>query len=151
MEVVNMALVRWEPLREIETLQREMNRLFDNLGTPAMSRLGNGAFFPAAELSETGEAIDLKVEIPGMAPEDIDVQVSADAVAISGERRTESKTEKDGVTRSEFYYGKFERVIPLPSRVQNTSVNADYKDGILTLHLPKVEDAQNKVVKVSLS
>lgn len=146
-----MALIRWEPLREVETLQREMNRLFDNLGPSRLSHAGNGAFFPAAELSETEEAIDLKVEIPGMSPKDIDVQVSADAVTISGERKSESKTEKDGMTRSEFYYGQFQRVIPLPRRIQNTSVDAQYRDGILTLHLPKAEEERNKVVKVSLS
>ncbi|MBD0266683.1 MAG: Hsp20/alpha crystallin family protein, partial [Cyanobacteria bacterium Co-bin8] len=133
-----MTLIRWEPLREIETLQKEMNRLFDQLSSSELSQVGSGAFFPAAEMNETEEAIDLRVEIPGVAREDIDVQVSVASVAISGKRRTETKTEQDGMTRSEFHYGKFERLIPLPSRIQNTHVDAQYKDGILTLHLPKV-------------
>ncbi|HEY9760993.1 MAG TPA: Hsp20/alpha crystallin family protein [Trichocoleus sp.] len=145
-----MALVRWEPFREIDGLQKEMNRLFDRFVPETYGHLANGHFMPAAELSETEEAIDLKVEIPGMSPEDIDVQVTADSVAISGERKSETKTEKDGVTRSEFRYGRFQRVIPLPSRIQNTQVGAEYKDGVLTLHLPKMEEERNKVVKVNL-
>ena len=134
-----MAIVHWEPLREIETLQREMNQLFDGL-TPSTMRRGLGtSFIPAAELSETPEAIQLKVELPGMDAKDLDVQVTAEAVSISGERKSEARTEQDGVVRSEFRYGKFHRVIPLPSRVQNDQVTADYKDGVLNLNLPKVD------------
>lgn len=144
-----MALIRWEPLREINSLQREMNRLFDTL-TPTGTTNGD-RFMPVVEMHETPEAVELKVELPGIDTKDLDVQVSADAVAISGERKSESKTEEKGIYRSEFYYGKFQRVIPLPGRIQNTEVKADYKDGILHLTLPKAEDEKNKVVKVNLS
>jgi HSP20 family protein len=85
-----------------------------------------------------------------MEAKDLDVQVMADRVAIAGERRSETKTEENGRTRSEFRYGKFSRVIPLPVRIQNTNVTADYKDGILNLTLPKSEEEKNKVVKVNL-
>lgn len=146
-----MALIRWQPLQEIEALQHEINRLFDGLAPNRMGPLGSSRFFPAAELNETDDALDLKVEIPGMAPEDIDLEVSVDSVSISGERRSETKTDKDGVVRSEFHYGRFQRVIPLPARVHNTEVDAQYKDGILTLHMPKVESEQNRVVKVNLN
>jgi HSP20 family protein len=145
-----MALIRWEPLREMDTLQREMNRLFDSL-TPATDRASNGvAFVPAAEMEETHDAIHLKLEIPGMEAKDLDVQVTAEAVAISGERRSETKTEEKGMTRSEFRYGSFRRVIPLPARVQNDSVQADYKNGVLHLNLPKAEAEKNRVVKVQI-
>lgn len=146
-----MALIRWQPFQEIEALQHEINRLFEGLAPSGMGPLGNSRFFPAAELDETDTALDLKVEIPGMAPEDINLEVSADSVAISGERKCETKTDKDGVVRSEFHYGRFQRVIPLPVRVQNTEVDAQYKDGILTLHMPKVESEQNRVVKINLN
>nr|WP_242028248.1 hypothetical protein [Pseudanabaena sp. FACHB-2040] len=66
-----MILIRWEPLREIETLQKEMNRLFDQLGSSELSQVGSGAFLPAAEMNKTEEAIDLRVEIPGVVREDI--------------------------------------------------------------------------------
>ncbi|WAL59751.1 Hsp20/alpha crystallin family protein [Thermocoleostomius sinensis] len=146
-----MSLVRWEPLREINALQRQMNRLFDDVMSP-LSRYedGNFTFFPPVELNETADAVHLKLETPGMEPKDLDVQVTAEAVSISGERKTETKTEENGVTRSEFRYGKFQRMIPLPARIDNQSVQAEYKDGILRLTLPKVEEEKNKVVKVNL-
>jgi HSP20 family protein len=143
-----MALVRWEPFREINSLQREMNRLFDTL-TPA-TPLNGDRFLPVVEMQETPDAVQLRVELPGIDLKDLDVQVAADSVAISGERKSETKTEEKGIFRSEFFYGKFQRVIPLPTRIQNTQVNADYKDGILHLTLPKAEEEKNKVVKVSL-
>jgi HSP20 family protein len=146
-----MALIRWEPLREIDSLQREMNRLFDSLAqTPTNRENISVTFIPPAEMHETPEAIHLKLEVPGMEASDLDVQVTAEAVAISGERQEETKTEEQGVTRSEFRYGKFQRVIPLPSRIQNDKVQADYKNGVLSLVLPKAESEKNKVVKVNI-
>jgi HSP20 family protein len=145
-----MALVRWEPFREIDTLQRQMNRLFDEL-MPTVREAGNGiTFVPPAEMEETPDAIHLKLEVPGMDAKDLDVQVSADSVSITGERKSETKTEEKGMTRTEFRYGKFQRTIPLPARVQNNKVQAEYKDGILKLTLPKSEEEKNKVVKVNL-
>lgn len=144
-----MALVRWEPFREIDALQRQMNRLFDEL-MPLAERASEGHFLPAAELEDTPEALLLKVELPGMDPKDIDVQVTAEAVSISGERKSETHSESNGIKRTEFRYGKFERVIPLPARVQNTQVKAEYKNGILHLTLPKAEEEKNRVVRVTL-
>ena len=146
-----MALVRYNPWSEINSLQRQFNRLFDDALTPAnWDDFGNLAKVPAAELTEHDDALHLRLEVPGMKAEDLDIQVMADRVAISGERKSETKSEEDGRTRSEFRYGKFQRVIPLPARIQNTNVTADYKDGILNLTLPKSEEEKNKVVKVNL-
>ncbi len=101
-------------------------------------------------MNETADAIHLKLEVPGMEAKDLDVQVTENAVSISGERKSETKTEDKGITRTEFRYGKFRRVVPLPARIQNTNVTAEYKDGILNLTLPKTEQEKNKVVKVNL-
>ncbi|MDZ8187378.1 MAG: Hsp20/alpha crystallin family protein [Nostoc sp. ChiSLP02] len=145
-----MALVRWNPWREIDTLQRQINGLFEDTRVP--STLFDRGFIkvPAAELQETDDALHLKLELPGIDAKDLDIQVTQDAVRISGERKSETKTENNGTTKSEFYYGKFQRVIPLSARIQNTNVTADYKDGILNLTLPKSEQEKNKVVKVNL-
>ena len=146
-----MALVRWQPFREIDNLQREMNHLFETLAPHADGEAGRGlTFVPAAEIDETEDSIQLKLEVPGIETKDLDVQVTVDAVSISGERKTESKTQEQGVTRSEFRYGRFQRVIPLPARVQNNQVEAEYKDGVLHLNLPKAEEEKNKVFKVNL-
>ncbi len=142
-----MALVRYNPWQEMNSLQRQLNRLFDDALTPERwDGFDNLAKIPAAELTETDDALHLKLEVPGMEAGDIDIQVMADRVAISGER----KSEINDKTRSEFRYGKFQRVIPLPARIQNTNVTANYKDGILNLTLPKSEEEKNKVVKVNL-
>jgi HSP20 family protein len=144
-----MALIRWEPFSEIDSLQKEMNRLFASLAPTTTDRL-RSAFVPAAEMEETPEEIHLKLEVPGIDAKDIDIQVSAEAISISGERKEETKTEEKGMTRSEFRYGSFRRVIALPARVQNTNVTAEYKDGILNLTLPKAEEEKTKVVKVNV-
>lgn len=145
-----MALIRWAPLREIENLQQEMNQLFDSLAVDSGRVMGNG-FAPAIEIQETPEAVVVKAEIPGVDAKDLDVQVTAEALSISGERKTETTTEEKGVKRSEFRYGKFSRIVPLPSRIQNDKVEAEYKDGILNLRMPKVEAEKQKIVKVSLN
>ncbi|NET64912.1 MAG: Hsp20/alpha crystallin family protein [Moorea sp. SIO1G6] len=134
-----MALIRWDPFREFTNLQREMNRLFDEFTPLADPGLKGTSFMPAAELQETAETLELKLEIPGIDSKDLDIQLTEQAVSISGERRSETNTQENGMTRSEFRYGKFQRVIPLPTRVQHDQVKADYNNGILSLSLPKAE------------
>jgi HSP20 family protein len=142
-----MTIVRYNPWNEMSFLQRQLSHLFDDALTfENLGDFGNLAKVPAAELTETDDAVHLKLEIPGMEAKDLDVQVMADRVAIAGER----KSEINDKTRSEFRYGKFSRVIPLSIRIQNTNVTADYKDGILNLTLPKAEEEKNKVVKINL-
>jgi len=143
-------LARYNPWQEFNSLQGRMNRLFDEALSPLTDLERGNARFPAAELHETADAIHLKLEVPGIEAKDLDVQVTENAVAISGERKSEKKTEENGRTVTEFHYGKFQRVIPLSARVENTNVTAEYKDGILNLTLPKTTQEKNKVVKVNL-
>ncbi|BAY48343.1 heat shock protein Hsp20 [Scytonema sp. HK-05] len=145
-----MTLVRLNPWQEFNAMQRQLNRLFDEAFVPAKEFNRSFIRVPAAELQETSDAIHLKLEIPGIEAKDLDVKVTENAVSVSGDRKSETKTEDKGVTKSEFHYGKFQRVIPLPSQIQNTNVTAEYKDGILNLTLPKTEAEKNKVVKVNL-
>ena len=154
-----MTLLRYNPWNEVNSLASQLNRLFDDALTPAnWDDFDNLARIPAAELTETDDALHLKLEVPGMEAKDLDVQIMVDRVAIAGERKSESLSEEDGRTRlcgavsfrTEFRYGKFQRVIPLPMKIQNTNVTADYKNGILNLTLPKSEEEKNKVVKVNL-
>ncbi|MEL7243042.1 MAG: Hsp20/alpha crystallin family protein [Cyanobacteria bacterium J06573_2] len=134
-----MTIARYNPWTEMNTLQSQLDRLFDDLQTPAFRS-------PAAELTETEDALYLRLELPGIEAKDLDIEVTAEAVKVIAERKTEQKED----TRSEFYYGKYQRVIPLKTRIKNTNVTAEYKDGILNLTLPKSEEEKNKVVKVSL-
>ncbi|MFS8867106.1 Hsp20/alpha crystallin family protein [Synechococcus sp. H65.1] len=144
-----MPLVRWDPFREIDEIQREMNRMFDRL----MARPTEAdafAFVPAVEMHDDPETITLKLELPGLNPNDLDIQATAESISISGERRFEKRSEDKGVTRTEFRYGRFQRVIPLPNRIKHDQVKAEYKDGILTLTLPKADSEKAHVVKVNV-
>ncbi|MEA5549477.1 Hsp20/alpha crystallin family protein [Anabaena cylindrica UHCC 0172] len=143
-------LDRWEPLREMDTLQRRMNRLFERIIPTDGGERGGITFIPSAELEETDDAFKLRLELPGLEAKDVNVEVTPEAVSINGERKSETITEREGYTRSEFRYGKFQRVIPLPSLVQHEQVQAEYKDGILRLNLPKAEPEKQKAFKVNL-
>ena len=160
-----MAIVRYNPWSEMNSLQRQLNRMFDDVLTPAtLADFGNFSKVPAAELTETEDNLILKLEVPGMQPAELNIEATAKSISISGERKSETQAEDSGKTRlsegvyhkgtmsfrTEFRYGSFQRVIPLPVRIQNTEVKAEYKNGILHLTLPKAEAEKNKVVKVNL-
>lgn len=154
-----MSLVHYNPWRKIDNLEHRLhhlhpehrfNSLFDDLISTKWNDVNRFAQIPAAELTQTDSALNLKLEVPGMKAEDLDIQVTEQTVSISGERKEETKTKQKGHTRSEFYYGKFQRVISLPVRIQNTNVTAKYENGVLSLILPKMIGDKNKVVKVSL-
>ncbi len=111
-----MALVRYNPWQEMSSLQRQLNRLFDDALIPeSWGDFSNLSKIPAAELTETDDALHLKLEVPGMEAKDLDIQVTAEQIAIAGERKSETKSEENGKTRlcgavsfrTEFRYGKF--------------------------------------------
>jgi HSP20 family protein len=153
---ITMAMIRFNPFREMESMQRQMNRLFDEMmsygtsGESGVSSVESFNFVPAAEIQETPEQIKLKMELPGIDPKDLDVKVTAEAVAIRGERKSEVQRDDKGIHRSEFRYGSFQRVIPLPSRIQNNQVKAEFQHGVLCLTMPKAEEEKNRVVTVDL-
>lgn len=147
-----MAIIRYSPFREIDLLQRQFDRFIDDVFLPKYNRSNKSEnLTPAVEMTETPEAVHLKLEIPGIEAKDLDIQVTQDTVSISGERHQETTAETDGKTSTEFYYGKFQRVLSLPTAVQNNNVTAEYKDGILKLVLPKQEEVKSQVVKVNLA
>jgi HSP20 family protein len=148
-----MTLIRWQPWQEVDTLRHQLDQLFDEL-SPVIRNSGvrsNGAnWTPAIELKTTETDVLLRAEIPGIEAKDLEVQVSREAVSISGNYQAETKTEDQQMIHSEFRYGNFKRVVSLPNAVQNDQVKAEFKDGILTLTLPKVEADRPKVVKLNL-
>jgi HSP20 family protein len=104
---------------------------------------------PLLDVHEDKDAYSIRVELPGMRREDIEVSLQNDALVISGERKAEAITAETEVHRQERYYGKFSRVLTLPSAVAGDQVKAAYKDGILTVTLPKAEEAKPKQITVS--
>lgn len=145
------ALEHWEPFRELESLQRRMNRLFERWIPGGDGDVFGIEYIPAVEVEESDDTIYLKLEVPGLDPKEIDIQVAENSVSISGERKSERKTEEKGFVRSELRYGKFERVIPLAVPVETDKVKAEYQNGMLHLTLPKVEEAKHKAVKVEVT
>ncbi|NCO75222.1 MAG: Hsp20/alpha crystallin family protein [Cyanobacteria bacterium] len=145
-----MSLVRFYPLSDLNTLHRQMNRLFDEI-TAWDNTNNNTVLKPAVELFDNQDSLTLRVLIPGIDKKDLDISVTREAVKISGEYRHQEENKDNGYYVSEFNYGKFERTINLPVAIQNEKVIADYSDGILTLILPRVEEVKNKVFKVNFS
>ena len=150
-----MSLVHWRnrghDFDNLDKLQRGLNRLFEEFSLPRWTNDEDWLPSPKVEMTQSDEEVIIKLEVPGIEAKDIDIEVTEDYVSISGERKQENREEKEGMTRSEFHYGKFQRVIPLPVKVDKTNTTADYKDGILNLKLPKAEEEKNKVVKVQIS
>ncbi|MBW4520975.1 MAG: Hsp20/alpha crystallin family protein [Scytolyngbya sp. HA4215-MV1] len=150
-----MAHIRLQPWYELDTFRRQMDQLLDEVAIASRDSLSRfretaTAWAPAVELKGTDTEFVLQVQLPGIAPNELDIQVGREAVSIAGETRPEPVAEESGFFRTEFRYGKFYRVVSLPAAVQNDQVKAEFKDGILTLTLPRFEAARPKVVKVKL-
>ena len=152
-----MTLSKWQPFKELNTIRQEMDRLFeDMLSMGDRDWMGlhgiGGKWTPAVEMEETDKELILKAEIPGIDVKDLEVEVGEDRVTISGEHKEEKRTEdkEKNYFHSEFHYGQFHRVIPLPMHIKTDEIKSDFKHGILTLTLPKVEAAPKKVVKINL-
>ena len=154
-----MAMTRWSPFREIDrweftkgvdSLRREMNHMFEQF-IPTVDRdLGELGFVPPAEMEETEDAILLILEVPGMEVEDINLEVTEDTVTVRGERKQATTTGEEGHTHTELRYGKFERVISLPTHLKSDKVKAEYKHGMLNLTLPKSEVDHRKQVRIDV-
>ena len=145
-----MAIVRWEPLRELTTLQNEMNRLFGSVfDTPAA---GNGGtlrrWMPAMDLVETDDHFVLRADLPGMSEEDVTIEVEDRVLTISGERKAEHAEGKDGYHRVERAFGSFSRSLTLPEGVDAEAVSASFDRGVLEVRIPKPE--QRKPRKISI-
>jgi HSP20 family protein len=149
-----MALLRWDPFREMASLQERMNRIFSDFR--ARSPLGEeeitqGAWAPPVDIYETTESIVLEAELPGITKDDIVVEVKDNTLTLKGDKRFEREVKEENYHRVERSYGSFQRVFTLPSTVQQDRVKAKFKDGILEITLPKVEEAKPKQIKVEAS
>lgn len=140
-----MALMRWEPFGEVETMRRQMDMLLGRMlggraGLPSME--GMSAFMPNIEVYTKDQEVVVKAEIPGIEPGDIHVEVTEEAVHLSGELKKETEVDEDNYHRSERQYGHFERVIPLPSRIKEQEAKAGFKNGLLTIRMPLAEEVR---------
>lgn len=145
-----MNLVRWNPLRDMSILQNQMNRLFeDALHTWPTESDGTGAWSPAADIYETDNDLVLQTDLPGIDPKQIDVRVENNVLTIRGERRFEPKVERENFHRVERSYGAFSRSFTLATAVDSEKIQAHYKNGVLSITLPKVEQAKPKRIQIA--
>jgi len=144
-----MTIVRWEPLRELGTLQSEMNRLFNTVyETPG----GNGGtmrrWMPAMDLLETGDHFVLRADLPGMGEEDVNIELEDSTLTISGERRTEHESSGEGFYRVERASGAFHRSLTLPKGVDPEAVTASFDRGVLEVRIPKPEERKPRRISI---
>jgi HSP20 family protein len=150
-----MAIVRWEPFRDLVSLQGRMNRLFDesfrgiNRGS-AEEDWAQGAWSPAVDIYEKDGNIVLKAELPGIEPKDVDVRVENNILTLRGERRVDQEVKEEHYQRVERSYGAFTRSFTLPTVVDTDKIKAEYKDGVLRMTLPKKEEAKPKQISISV-
>jgi len=145
-------LTTWSPFDRLATLRDEMNRLFESsLGTFGMRDFGMfSGWSPALDVYDDKDNVVVKLELPGMKKEEIDISLHDGMLTISGERKQETKSGEGETFRSERYFGRFHRTITLPTTVAADNVKAAYKDGILTVTLPKTEEAKPKQIEVRI-
>jgi HSP20 family protein len=155
-----MTFIRWQPWREIESLGYQFDQILEALAPTfdgvthqgqATHERATQSWLPAIELHTTPTAIILRVALPGVQAKDLDVQVTREAVAIAGVYSPQTQTNDAHYLRSEFCYGRFRRVVNLPAPVKNDAVDFGFRNGILTLTLPRLEAHRPKVVKLNLA
>jgi HSP20 family protein len=134
-----MAIVRWDPSRDIDSLQSEFNRVFDSfLGNSA----GSGArrWVPAMDLVESDDHLVLRADLPGLSTDDVNIEVKDNVLTVSGERRAEHTDKSDGYYRVERAFGSFSRSLSLPRGVDADAIGAEFSDGVLEVRIPKPEE-----------
>lgn len=139
-----MAIVRWGPAGEIDSLHSDINRFFEGfLGRPAA---GSGRWAPAMDLSETDDALVLRADLPGLGRDDVSIEIEDNVLTVSGERRSEHEENQEGLHRVERSYGSFSRALTLPRGVDAEAVTAGFDKGVLEVRVPKpVETKPHKV------
>jgi HSP20 family protein len=143
-----MSIVRWEPLRELESLFRGYQPLFGRALTE--SQAGRTDWTPLANISETDKEFLIKAELPEVKKDDVKITLQDGVITIAGERKF-SKEEKDENTlRVESFYGTFSRSFQLPENVDEKAIRAESKDGVLRVHIPKTEPAKAKSIDISV-
>jgi HSP20 family protein len=149
-----MALIRWEPAREINSLQQEMNRLFSTFfDAPASSGGAGGAtrrWIPAMDLVETDDQFVLRADLPGMGEGDIDLSLEDNVLTLSGERKAEHEERGEGYYRVERATGAFSRSLTLPEGVDGDAITARFEQGVLEVRIPKPEQRKPRKLQISV-
>ncbi len=147
-----MALVRWEPFRELAALQNEMGRWMNQLGGGGILQPGNGqqssTWLPAVDVWETDNELVLSFDLPGIPEDQISVELDDNVLTVSGQREREERQEGDRFYRYERRFGTFQRSVTLPQGVNEEQIRAAYRDGVLEVRVPKPEEQKPKRIQI---
>jgi len=146
-----MALIRWDPFRDLLTLQDRMDRLFQDSMTRNRGyeeSLAPGFWSPPVDIYETDEAVILKAELAGLNKNDVTIEIKNSTLVLKGERKFEKDIKEENYHRIERSYGSFSRTFSLPQTVDHSKVGATFKDGLLEITIPKIRDARPKQIEI---
>ena len=146
-----MTIARFHPMPDVVTLREAMDRLFEDsfIRPTTWTGLPAGQIAVPVDLWETPEAYHLRADLPGLTAEDIDINVTADTVSISGELKGMSDVTSDGWLRQERRHGKFQRAFTLPAQLESSKIEATFDNGVLTLVMPKAENVRPRQIKIN--
>ena len=143
-----MALVRWDPMRELDSLQGELNRAFDTFFGARGNDVRGRRWIPAMDLVETDDHLVLRADLPGMSEEDIEIEIKDNVLTVSGERKAEEEKREEGYYRVERAFGSFSRSLTLPEGVKVDAVTANFDRGVLEVSVPKPEERKPQRVQI---
>ena len=144
------SITRFEPFRGVTSLQDQINRVFHDAFDRSAEEGSLTPWAPAVDIYETEHELVVKADLPDVKPEDLDIRVENNILTIRGERKFEKKVNEDNYLRVERSYGSFSRSFSLANTVNTDAIKADYKDGVLTLSIPKREEAKPKQIRVQV-
>ncbi len=144
-----MAIIRWDPFRDLVTLREKMNRLFEDVASSREERdLTASSWTPSVDIYETESDVVLSAELPGIEEKDIEIKIEDNTLTLKGERNFEKETKEENYHRIERAYGSFYRSFSLPHYVDQDNIRAEHESGVLKIHMPKKHEAKPKKVKI---
>jgi HSP20 family protein len=146
-----MALVRWDPARELDTLQTDINRVFDTFFGGSTANGATRRWVPAMDLVETDDQLVLRADLPGLERDDVNIEIKDGVLTVSGERKAEHEETKNGYHRVERAYGGFSRSLSLPRGIDAEQVQADFDKGVLEVRIPKPAERKTHRVQIGAS
>lgn len=146
-----MVVTRWDPFRELTTLQNRVNSIFQDYNRSGQDELTTtGSFIPAVDVYEDEHKIVLKLEIPGVSQDDVDIRLENSTLTVRGERKFEKEEKEENFHRIERRYGSFSRSFTLPNTVDTENIRANYEQGVLNIELSKRAEAKPKQIKINV-
>jgi HSP20 family protein len=146
-----MEIIPWRPFGELSSFRKEMDRLWDRFGgETSLSKTFGDVWSPSVDISETKDNFVVKVELPGLETNDVNVSISGDILTIKGQKKTEEEEKDEHFHCVERYSGSFQRVFQLPSGVKADQIEANFDKGVLNVTLPKVEEAKKKEIEIKV-